>query len=82
MKKNICLLMFFLLIPLCLFAQTITPEPVSIWHLLVTVIVPILAGVWEIVGRIIPSVGHITIIGKIIDILAWISNFLNNKKKK
>jgi hypothetical protein len=45
------------------------------------VIAALLAGIWEVVGRIIPSVGQITIIGKVIEILSWISNFLNHSKK-
>lgn len=45
------------------------------------IIAALLAGIWEVVGRIIPSLGQITIIGKIIEVLSWLSNFFNNKKK-
>lgn len=43
-------------------------------------IMAIITGIWEVIGRIIPSVGQITVIGKIIEILNWLSNFLNRKK--
>jgi len=47
------------------------------WHL----IVALLAGVYEVIVRIIPSVGNYSWIAKIIQILTWISDFLNRKKK-
>lgn len=74
MKTIFCLI--FLLV-LTSFAQ-VEPEPVKITFWL---IVALLAGIWEVIGRLVPSVGQITIIGKIIEILVWISNFLNRKKK-
>ena len=43
--------------------------------------VALLAGIYEVVVRIIPSVANYSWIAKIIDILQWISNFLNRKKK-
>lgn len=67
-----CLLTFLL----CSFAP-VEVEPV---HITIPVIIALLAGIWEVVGRIIPSIGQITVIGKVIEILSWISNFLNRKK--
>jgi len=80
MKTLICLLCLF--IAPALFAQTVPAEPVNLWHLIWTVIVPIVAGLYEVIVRIIPSVNNYSFIGKIIEILLWLSNFLNNKKKK
>lgn len=54
-------------------------EPVQFsWQLIVTII----AGLWELVVRILPNVPiKYSFIQKIIDILLWVSNFLNRKKK-
>jgi len=73
------LFMFFTSV---LFAQTLPAEPVNIWHILWSIVVPIIAGLYEVVIRVIPTVKNYSIIGKIIEILLWVSNFLNNKKKK
>jgi hypothetical protein len=47
------------------------------WQLLIAVVV----GIYEVVVRIIPTVGDITILGKIIAFLKWISDNLNRRKK-
>ena len=55
-------------------------DPVGIkvtWHL----IVALLAGIYEVVVRLIPTIGNYSWIAKAIEILLWISNFLNRKKK-
>jgi hypothetical protein len=70
---------FFLLVAMLLSSFS-TPDPVTFQLNFVTIMV-IITGIWEIVGRAIPSIGQITVIGKIIEILNWLSNFLNNKKK-
>ena len=44
-------------------------------------IVVLIAGIYEVVIRAIPTVGNYSFIGKIIDILKWLSEFLNRKKK-
>lgn len=80
MKTLICLL--FLFFTSTLFAQTTPAEPVNLWHLIWTVIIPIIAGLYEVIVRIIPTVNNYSFIGKIIEILLWLSNFFNNKKKK
>ncbi|OGN89036.1 MAG: hypothetical protein A2Z74_07490 [Chloroflexi bacterium RBG_13_46_9] len=46
-----------------------------------SVIIALLAGIYEVVIRAIPTVGNYSFIGKIIDILKWLSEFLNRKKK-
>ena len=75
MLTLLCLLFFFQVIP-------DPAQPVNVWHLIWTIIVPIVAGLYEVIVRIIPSVKNYSFIGKIIEILLWLSNFLNNKKKK
>jgi len=47
------------------------------WHLLVSIVL----GLYEVIVRIIPTVGDITILGKIIAFLKWISDNLNRTKK-
>jgi len=47
------------------------------WHAVIAIIV----GIYEVIVRLIPTVGDITIIGKIIAFLKWISDNLNNRKK-
>jgi hypothetical protein len=71
----ICFLLFILL---CSF-QDVEPTKLKItWQLIVAFI----AGFYEVVVRLIPTVANFSWIGKIIDILKWISDFLNRKKKK
>jgi hypothetical protein len=71
----LCLLSFLVLSS---FAQ-VEPEPFKLtWHM----IVAILAGIYEVIVRLIPTIANYSFIGKIIDILKWISDFLNRKKKK
>jgi hypothetical protein len=71
----IAVFLFFLLVP---FAQ-VEPEPFKLtWHLVVAIV----AAIYEAIVRIIPTIGNYSAIAKIIEILVWISNFLNRKKKK
>jgi hypothetical protein len=44
------------------------------------IIVALLVGIYEVVIRVIPTVANYSLIGKIIDILKWLSEFLNRKK--
>ena len=41
----------------------------------------LLIGLYELVVRFIPTVGNYSVIGKIIDILKWLSDNLNKTKK-
>lgn len=70
---------FFLLTALLLCSfSTPSPEPIHLdWH----IIVALLAGIYEVVIRLIPTVGNYSAIGKVIDILKWLSEFLNKKRK-
>lgn len=53
------------------------PEPIKFtWPLVLALVV----GIYEAVVRIIPTAGQWGVVGKIIEILSWLSNFLNRKK--
>ena len=69
------LLFLFVLLILCSFVPAAS-EPVKISPV---TILAILTGIWEVVGRVIPSAGQITVIGKVLEVLTWLSNFLNRK---
>lgn len=47
---------------------------------LILIIIAIATGVYEVVARVIPSVGDWTLLGNIIKILKAISDALNKKK--
>lgn len=47
------------------------------WQLIVAIII----GVYEVIARLIPTVGDWSILSKIIALLRWISDGLNNRKK-
>lgn len=64
-----------------IFGQTTEPEKVNVWRLIWATVVPILIGIYEVVKRIIPSVADHTIIGKVLDILTWLSDFFNRGVK-
>jgi hypothetical protein len=75
MKTFILLIVFLLLTS---FMQ-VDPEPIKFtWH----TIVAILVGLYEVIIRIIPTIGNYSLLGKIVDIIKWVSDFLNRKKKK
>ena len=72
--KNFILLLAFVL--LCSFA----PVEVEPFKLTWPLIIMLLAGFWEVIIRIIPTAGQFGIVGKVIEILAWLSNFFNRSK--
>jgi hypothetical protein len=55
---------------------TVTEPEKSIWVLLIGAILAI----WEVVGRLIPSTQSITLIGKLVEWLHKISDYLSVKK--
>jgi hypothetical protein len=74
MKTFLC---FILFIVLCSFAPA-EAEPFKFtWQLAIV----LLAGIYEVVVRVIPTIANYSWIAKIIDILKWLSDFLNRKKK-
>jgi len=79
MKKIILLFMCIFAVAIAAAGQDVPAEPFQFtWHTLVLII----AGIYEVLARLIPTIKDISILGKIIEILLWISNFLNVKKKK
>lgn len=42
----------------------------------------VILGLYEVVVRVFPTVADITIVGNIIKVLKWLSDLLNNIKKK
>lgn len=47
-----------------------------------TLILAIITGCYEVIARLIPTTRTITIVGKVIEILNWLSNSLDRKKSK
>jgi hypothetical protein len=43
-------------------------------------ILSFLIGFYELVVRLVPTVTNISLLGKLIDIIKWLSDFLNRKK--
>jgi len=56
-------------------------EHLTTWQLIIRIVLPIIIGLYEVLVRVIPTIGNYSIIAKIIDILKWLSDFLNKKKK-
>ncbi len=78
MKKFIFLIIAFFALIASAAGQVAEPETFKFtWHMAVAIV----AGLYEVVVRIIPTVSNYSWIAKIIEILCWISNFLNRKKK-
>lgn len=74
--------MKYLLFLLCfILFSGFAPEASEPIKITLPIILALIVGIWEVVIRIIPTLGQWGFIGKIIEILAWISNFLNRKKK-
>jgi hypothetical protein len=69
-------LFFILCLLLCSFTASDT-EPLKITLPMIIAFVVVL---YEVIIRIVPTFGQYAVIGKIIDILKWPSDFLNRKK--
>lgn len=70
----------FFVLMLSLLLMSFAPAETEPVKLTLPMILAFIVGMWEVVIRIIPTAGHWGVVGKIIEILAWISNFLNRKK--
>jgi hypothetical protein len=46
----------------------------------ISMVLGFIVGLYELVVRLIPSVGNYSLVNKIIDILKWLSDFFNRKK--
>lgn len=72
--KYLLLLLSFLLF------SSFAPEASEPFKITLPLILSFIVALYEVVIRLIPTVGQWGLIGKIIEILAWLSNFLNRKK--
>jgi hypothetical protein len=72
-------MIFLMLIVLLL--SGFAPDQVEPFKLTLPVILAILGACYEAVSRIIPTRKVWSIIGKLLEILTWLSNLLNRKKK-
>jgi hypothetical protein len=73
------LMILLLIVWVPVFGQDGDPGVVKFtWH----TIVALLVGLYEVVIRVIPTVKDWSFLGKIIDIISWVSNFLNVRKKR
>jgi hypothetical protein len=78
MKPYVMILLLFLPVWIFIFMVVIaiaTPFKLSIGFVLAIVV-----GIYELVARLVPTVSNWSLIGKIIDILKWLSEFFNRKK--
>jgi hypothetical protein len=73
MKIFICLIAFLLF-------SGFAPDVAEPFKITLPLILSFIVALYEVVIRLIPTVGQWGLIGKIIEILAWLSNFLNRKK--
>lgn len=73
-------LTMILLICFLIFTGFISPEEAEPVQFTWQLVIALLAGIYEVVVRLIPTVTNYSFIGKIIDILKWLSDFLNKKK--
>lgn len=77
--KKIFMMCLFFSFAVVLLGQVTDAESVKLsWH----TIVAFIAGIYEVIVRLIPTVKNYSWVGKIIEILQWLSNFLNLRKKK
>lgn len=53
----------------------------STFHLSLAVILAILAGCYEVISRLIPTSATFSIVGKVLEVLTWLSNLFDRKKK-
>lgn len=69
----------FFLLAAVLFCSFSDPEGSTV-KITLPLVLAFIAGIYEVVIRLVPTVGQWGFLGKLIDILKWISDFLNRKK--
>lgn len=78
LKKMIPIITLFLSVwfsTLSIVLSIALPAKISI-----SFILALLVGLYELAVRLVPTVGNYSLVNKIIDILKWLSEFLNRKK--
>jgi hypothetical protein len=68
-----------ILLAALLFCSFIAPEGSPI-KITLPLVLAFIVGVYEVIIRLVPTFGQWGIIGKLIDILKWLSDFLNRTK--
>ena len=88
MKRYKMLLISFLVFSMLwiwqgIYAQVVQDPGVSVskFHVTWELVVAFITGVYELLVRLIPTYKHWSVIGKILEILLWISQKLSIKKK-
>jgi hypothetical protein len=71
----------FLFLIVLVLLSSFAPESAPAIKISLSLILAFIVGIWEVIIRLIPTAGQYGIIGKIIEVLAWLSNFLNRKSK-
>jgi hypothetical protein len=71
------ILLLFLVVTLASFA----PDDPSGFSITLPFILAVLAGCYEVITRLIPTSKTWTIIGKILEVLTWLSNLFDRKRK-
>lgn len=70
-------ILFLMALLLCSFTAGSASAPIN-WTL--PLILAILAGCYEVISRLIPTSATWSIIGKILEVVTWLSNLLDRKK--
>lgn len=80
--NQFCLAMktIFLLVTLLVLAS-FTPVDPEGFKLTLPVILAILAGCYEVISRLVPTSKTWSIIGKILEVITWLSNLFDRKRK-
>lgn len=79
MKKFVLMTVLLLVTVLLVAQSTETATGFKItWQLVITV----LAGIYELLSRIVPTSKSWSIIGKVLEFLTWLSKIFDNKKQK
>jgi uncharacterized membrane protein len=77
-------LVFSTLNSLFAFSSAVAATPVlnevTLPSISISLILSLLVGLYELVVRLVPTVSNISLLAKLIDLLKWISDFLNRKK--
>jgi hypothetical protein len=72
---------FIILLMAVILLSSFAPQDTEGFKLTLPLILAALAGCYEVVSRLIPTSKVWTIVGKVLEILTWLSNLLDRKKK-
>ena len=72
---------FIFLLALILFCSFAADTDTGSFTLTLPVILAILAGCYEVISRLVPTSSTWSIVGKILEVVTWLSNLFDRKKK-